>query len=122
MAVAVLAMALGLAVAYLFYILNPKLADTTAETLAAGHRVLKHKYFVDEIYDAAVVRPLHWLSDRIFWQAVDVGLVDAAVNGAASQARGIGQTVRQLQSGNTRSYAAWVILGAVVVLSYFIFG
>ena len=122
MAVAVLTTALGLGVAYLFYILNPKLADTTAETLAAAYRVLKNKYYVDEIYDAAVVQPLHWLSDRIFWQAVDVRIVDGAVNGAATQARGIGQRVRYLQSGNTRSYAAWVILGAVVVLSYFIFG
>ncbi|MGH9803604.1 MAG: NADH-quinone oxidoreductase subunit L, partial [Candidatus Acidiferrales bacterium] len=122
MAVAVLTTALGLGVAYLFYILNPKLADSTAETLAAAYRVLKNKYYVDELYDAAVVRPLHWLSDRVFWQAVDVGIVDGAVNGAASRARGFGQTVRYLQSGNTRSYAAWVIVGAVAVLSYFIFG
>jgi len=53
---------------------------------------------------------------------MDAGIVDAAVNGAASRARGVGQTVRHLQSGNTRSYAAWVIVGAVAVLSYFIFG
>ena len=122
MAVAVLTTALGLGVAYLFYILNPKLADSTAETLASAHRILKNKYYVDEFYDAAIVRPLHWLSDRVFWQVVDVGLVDGAVNGAASRARGVGQTVRYLQSGNTRSYAAWVIVGAVAVLSYFIFG
>jgi NADH-quinone oxidoreductase subunit L len=122
MGVAVLATVLGLAVAYLFYILNPKLADTTAETLAAAHRVLKNKYYVDEIYNAAVVQPFHWLSDRIFWQVVDVGIVDGAVNAAAARARGFGQRIRYLQSGNTRSYAAWVILGAVVVLSYFVFG
>jgi hypothetical protein len=53
---------------------------------------------------------------------VDVGIVDGAVNAAAARARGFGQRIRYLQSGNTRSYAAWVILGAVVVLSYFVFG
>jgi len=76
---------------------------------------------VDELYFVAVVRPLHWLSERVFWQAVDVRIVDGAVNATALRARGLGRWARRLQSGNARSYAAWVVVGAVVILSYFVF-
>jgi NADH-quinone oxidoreductase subunit L len=112
----------GLAVAYAFYIRNLELANQLAATFRAPYRILLNKYYVDEIYFAVVVRPLRWLSDRVFWRAVDVGLVDGAVNGTAARAQDFGLWVRGLQSGNIRSYATWVVIGALAVLSYFLFG
>jgi len=113
--------ATGMGVAYAIYILNPELANNLAQTLRRPYQVLVRKYYVDELYFAAVVRPLHWLSERVFWQAVDVRIVDGAVNATASRARDLGRWARRLQSGNARSYAAWVVVGAVVILSYFVF-
>ena len=121
MGLTVLLAATGMGVAYAFYILNPELANNLAQTLRRPYQVLVRKYYVDELYFAAVVRPLHWLSERVFWQAVDVRIVDGAVNATASRARGLGRWARRLQSGNARSYAAWVVVGAVVILSYFVF-
>ena len=121
MGLTVLLAGAGLVVAYAFYIRNPELANQLATTFGALYQLLVNKYYVDEIYYASVVRPLHWLSDRVFWRVVDVGLVDGAVNGTAAQAQGFGLWVRRLQSGNTRSYGAWVVIGALAVLSYFIF-
>ena len=112
----------GLGVAYTFYLRNPELANQIAETFRGPYQVLVNKYYVDEIYHAVVVRPLHWLSERVFWQVVDVGVVDGAANGAADRARQLGAWARRLQSGNTRSYGAWVVVGTLVVLSYFYFG
>ena len=40
-------------------------------------------------------------------------MIDGAVNGAANSARGWGAQLRELQSGNERSYASWVVIGAV---------
>jgi len=109
----------GLAVAYTFYLRNPELAKQLAETFRRPYQLLLGKYYVDEIYYATIIRPLHWLSERVFWQEVDVKVVDGAFNGVAARARSFGLWVRLLQSGNTRSYGAWVVVGALVILSYF---
>jgi NADH-quinone oxidoreductase subunit L len=119
MGLTVLLAAFGLAVAYAFYVRNPELANQLTAAFRTPYQVLLNKYYVDEIYQAVVLRPMYWLSDRVFWQAVDIGLVDGAVNGAATRAQGFGRWVRRLQSGNTRSYAAWVVLGALAVLTFF---
>ena len=75
-----------------------------------------NKYFVDEVYDAAVVQPLINGSRVVLWKGVDAGLIDGTVNGVGSRSRGVGSILRLLQSGNIRSYAAWVVLGSVLVL------
>jgi NADH-quinone oxidoreductase subunit L len=81
------------------------------------YNTLLHKYYVDEIYDALVVKPLLWISRNVLWQTVDVRVIDATVNGVAEGATGIGDGVRHTQSGNTRSYAVWVVIGALVIIA-----
>ena len=81
------------------------------------HKLLYDKYYVDEIYQAAIVGPLVWLSRNVLWKAVDVGVIDGSVNGLAHGTAAVGSAVRQTQSGNTRSYAVWVIIGAIVVFA-----
>ena len=68
---------------------------------------------MDEIYQAAIVSPLVWLSRNMLWKVVDAGVIDGTVNGVAHGAEAVGDTVRHTQSGNTRSYAVWVIVGAL---------
>jgi NADH-quinone oxidoreductase subunit L len=76
-----------------------------------------HKYYVDEIYAAVVVRPLLWLSTNVLWKGVDVAAIDGSVNGIAEGLTAIGDETRRTQSGNTRSYAVWVVVGAIVVVA-----
>jgi NADH-quinone oxidoreductase subunit L len=83
-------------------------------------KLLVNKYYVDEIYDALVVRPIHWVSNAVLWRVVDERGIDGSVNGLAHAARAVGERVRQVQSGNTRSYATWVVLGAVAVTTLLI--
>ena len=104
---------LGLLLAWWFYIKSPETPKRLAQRARGLHALLLNKYYVDEIYAALIVRPLLWISTHVLWHAVDEGVIDAAVNGAASAARGSGGQVRKLQSGNARSYAAWIIIGAV---------
>jgi NADH-quinone oxidoreductase subunit L len=72
---------------------------------------------VDELYAAVVVKPLMWISRNVLWQRVDVQVIDGTVNGVAAGALGAGDNVRHAQSGNTRSYAVWVVIGAIVVIA-----
>ena len=104
---------LGLLVAWWFYIKRPDIPKKMAQSTHALYLLLLNKYYVDGIYAALIVRPLLWISTNVFWHVVDEGAIDGVVNGTATVARESGSQARKLQSGNTRSYAAWVILGAV---------
>jgi NADH-quinone oxidoreductase subunit L len=106
----------GILLAYVFYVAKPGLADSFAKSMGGLYKLVYNKYFVDEVYDAAVVKPLVSGSRTVLWRGVDAGLIDGSVNGVGTRARGIGSILRLLQSGNIRSYAAWVVLGSVVVL------
>ena len=108
--VAMVAATLGLIVAWRMYSKDVKRGPDTGL-----HKLLYNKYYIDEIYQAAIVGPLVWISRNILWKAVDEGTIDGAVNGIGYGVREIGDGVRHAQSGNTRSYAVWVLVGAVVV-------
>jgi NADH-quinone oxidoreductase subunit L len=82
---------------------------------------LLNKYYVDELYAAVVIKPLLWISTNVLWKGADVAGIDGAVNGIADGARAIGDSVRHTQSGNTRSYAVWVVVGALVVIAVIFF-
>src|SRR6188472_509293 len=80
-------------------------------------RVVYRKYYIDEIYDAVIVRPLVWLSRVVLWKGVDQGLVDgAAVNGTARLSRGLGWLGSRLQTGQVGIYVVLFLVGALWIL------
>src|SRR5437667_5787872 len=80
-------------------------------------RVLRNKWYVDEIYDALIVRPLVWFSRVVLWQEIDQRVVDgAAVNGAPRGARALGWANRWLQTGQVGTYVAVFVVGVLLVL------
>jgi len=80
-------------------------------------RVIYHKYYVDELYDAVIVRPLLWISRVLLWGVVDKGLVDgAAVNGSARLSRGLGWIGSRLQTGQVGLYVVLFLAGALWIL------
>jgi NADH-quinone oxidoreductase subunit L len=117
MAAAIGAALLGLFLAWWMYIKRPDQPKKLAESLSAPYRLLLGKYFVDELYATVIVRPLLWISRNVLWHTVDERIIDGTVNGVANGAQGVGQMARQTESGNTRSYAAWIVVGAVAFTS-----
>jgi len=106
----------GIALAYLMYVVKPGMADSFAGSVKGLYTLVYNKYFVDEIYDAAVVKPVVGGSRTVLWKTVDAGLIDGLVNGVGSFARGMGGILRRMQSGSIRSYASWVLLGSVLLI------
>ena len=106
---------LGLLLAWWFYIHKPDAAKRAKESMHGLYEVVYNKYYVDEIYGALIVRPLLWISTNVLWHVVDEKLIDGTVNGTARVAREAGGQLREIQSGNARSYASWVVVGAVGV-------
>jgi NADH-quinone oxidoreductase subunit L len=108
---------LGLFLAWWMYIKRPDQPKKLAQSMSLPYRFLLGKYFVDELYAAVIVHPLVWISRNVLWHAVDETVIDGAVNGVADTSRHIGHSVRQTESGNTRSYAAWIVVGALAFTS-----
>jgi NADH-quinone oxidoreductase subunit L len=111
---------LGLALAYLLYYRRPELPQRIATSLGSFYEAVKNKYYVDEIYAALFIKPLIDGSSKVLWKGIDQGLIDNSVNDAADGARDASDVVRRMQSGNIRSYASWVALGAACVLAYMV--
>ena len=109
---------IGIGLAWVMYVAKPAMADSMANTFSGPYRWLYNKYFVDEMYDATVIEPVVQGSRSVLWRGFDAGLIDGAVNGIGRRARNIGGGLRRLQSGNIRSYAAWVVLGSVLVIIF----
>ena len=136
--------ATGIYLGYLFYVKRPELPRRVAERFSRVYRVLMHKYYVDEIYEALFLRPvlrLVALSGRFDLRGIDgavnlssritakfafligwedLAIVDGAVNGLAEIFKRWGASMRQLQTGRVQHYLYSVVLG-VFCLFVFMF-
>ena len=119
--VAVSAALAGWGVAFWLYLKRPSKPEELAKSMKGVYTTLLNKYYVDEIYAAAIVRPLLWISTNVLWKTADVAGIDGAVNGIADGITAVGDGVRHTQSGNTRSYAVWVVIGAIVIIAVIFF-
>jgi NADH-quinone oxidoreductase subunit L len=110
----------GIGIAAYFFLRRRDAAAALAARFAGLHRLLLNKYYVDEIYDAAIVQPIKRTSERGLWKVVDAGVIDGAVNGAGSFVDGAGAVLRRLQTGSMRAYALAIFVGVVVILGYYV--
>jgi NADH-quinone oxidoreductase subunit L len=109
----------GFLLAYLGYVKFTGLPSRLTEYFRGTYQLLVNKYYVDEVYDWLIVRPLRRGSEVFLWRIVDAAAIDGLlVNGSARATAGAGNLLRRMQSGNLRSYATWVLLGAVLWLGY----
>lgn len=120
MAVASLIALSGIALAAHIYLRSPE----TAERLAAGfpgvYRFLVNKGYVDELYNDVIVQPIHALSEGALWRGLDVTVIDGAVNGAGTIVKETGGLTGRAETGSVRAYAMCVMLGAVLVVGYYL--
>jgi len=109
----------GIALARRFY--TGKRAFQTPERLAARlpwlYRLVAEKFYVDELYDRIIVRPLAAVA-RFLWKGIDVVAIDGPVNAMAFFTEITGDLLRFLQTGNVRNYALLVMIGAVAAATW----
>lgn len=120
MGISILAAASGWVLAHVLYSARPELPQKIADSLGGFYQAVLHKYYIDELYAALFVKPLVEGSTRILWQDVDRKVIDAAVNDSGDGARSVSDEVRQMQSGNIRSYAGWIAAGSAAVIAFMI--
>ena len=118
MLISVITALAGMASGFFFTI--PALADSLALKFKHAREVVYNKFYVDEIYAAAIIRPLKWTADRVFFGFLDTGLIDGLmVNGAAKLTYRTGAALRKSATGNAQSYAL-VFTGGLALLLYWI--
>jgi NADH-quinone oxidoreductase subunit L len=110
----------GIGIAAYFWLRNRRAADAMAERFHGVYTLLGHKYYVDELYDAAIVQPIKLLSTGGLWKGADAGLIDGAVNGVGQTVRATSGVLRRAQTGSVRTYAASLFLGAVLILGWYL--
>ncbi|MGD8394638.1 MAG: NADH-quinone oxidoreductase subunit L [Candidatus Eiseniibacteriota bacterium] len=107
--------AIGLAI--LAYQRRPELATRWRQVAGPVYTLLANKYYVDELYDLAIVRPLVGLA-RLAFRAIDAVIIEGIVNGVGRLLAAIGQALRPLQSGFVRRYALVFAVGVVIILGF----
>ncbi|MGD9828076.1 MAG: NADH-quinone oxidoreductase subunit L [Hyphomicrobiaceae bacterium] len=115
------AMAGGLALAYLFYMVAPWLPGATAKTFRPIYLFLLNKWYFDELYNAIFVKPARWLG-RVLWKVGDGRIIDGlGPNGIAARVLDVTGRVVKLQSGYVYHYAFAMLIGLAVIITYFMF-
>src|SRR2546425_9862144 len=107
----------GLGLAWALYVKWPGLPSLVAWRLGAFYRLVRDKFRVDELYDAAVVRPVFALAE-VSATRIDPQLIDGAVNGAGRVVSATSGAWRRFQTGNVQHYALSFLAGALALLGY----
>jgi NADH-quinone oxidoreductase subunit L len=110
----------GIGIGAFIWLKRRDIAAEAARRFEPIYRLLLNKYYVDEIYDAAIVGPIEAGSREGLWRGIDVRVVDGAVNGTAAIVAGCAWMLRRLQTGSVRTYAGSLILGVVLILGYYL--
>ena len=120
MGISILIAFLGIGFAYIFYVARPNLADDVAETARGIYRVFANKWYVDEVYDTYIVRPVKLVSDLVLWRWIDIKVIDGFVNQIARVLGKSSDILRRIETGVIQNYALSIIFGVVVLVGYFL--
>jgi NADH-quinone oxidoreductase subunit L len=117
--VSVLVALFGIGAGFQAYLANPALSTSLRERFSGLHRVLENKYWVDEAYDAVVVRPFMDASQWL-WRVWDTRVVDGLVNGVGYTLELGSGMLKLLQTGFVGTYALWIALGVIALFLHFL--
>lgn len=120
MIMATLAGLIGIGVAYLFYVKSPGISDRLMMQWQTLYQCSLNKWYVDEAYDKIFVNPTFRISD-LMWKKIDIAIIDNAVNGVARGFAWWGWMAKFIQTGETQNYALGMTVGAVLILTAYVF-
>jgi NADH-quinone oxidoreductase subunit L len=113
----VLALA-GLAAAFLIYGKGLARGEALAARFPRLHKLLSGKYYVDELYENLLGKPLNWISERVFLGLGDRFLIDGSLNGMASLAQRAAGRLSRVETGNLQFYVLLAVLGVIACLAW----
>jgi NADH-quinone oxidoreductase subunit L len=110
----------GIYIAYLFYLKSPRTPHRIVARFPRIYKLLYNKYYVDEVYNAAIVRPLV-NGSQVVYDKFDLKVIDGTIDGTAAATSFAGKVLGLFQSGLVKDYALVLLLGVVIFLGYLLF-
>ncbi len=120
MAISALIAFMGIGFAYYFYISKPSIPVEITSKMKGIYSFLCNKWYVDELYDLIIVRPLNFISKVILWRWMDVKIIDGLVNNVAVLVGKSSSLLRRVETGMVQNYALSIVLGVVIIIGYFL--
>jgi NADH-quinone oxidoreductase subunit L len=112
---------MGFGVAYYYYVLHPELPAQMAKRGGLVYTFVYNKWYFDELYDALFVRPALWIG-RLLWKDGDERVIDGiGPDGVAARVIDATREAVRLQSGYVYHYAFAMLVGVVVLATWFMF-
>jgi NADH-quinone oxidoreductase subunit L len=97
------------------YVVKPELPAQWASKLKTLYKLIYNKYFVDEIYEWTIVKPVVQVS-RGLWAFVDVRIVDRTTYFLSDMVKGTGMGLRMMVNGSVQQYALYIVFGVLFSL------
>lgn len=111
---------LGVLLSYNLYKKRGLAGDEKVKSFFGGfYTVLENKFYVDELYNAVLIRPFVWISE-VGVVPFDKKIIDGLVNGSGWLTQQVGSNLRVLQSGLLQNYTLLMVIGVVIALAYFL--
>jgi NADH-quinone oxidoreductase subunit L len=109
----------AIALAYLLYLVKTSWPKKLANALKPLYKLSLNKWYFDEIYEAALVKPTKKLGDFL-WKIIDMKIVDGMPNGAAAFCKTMSHKISKIQTGYIYSYSLWMALGLIAIVFFLI--
>jgi NADH-quinone oxidoreductase subunit L len=117
MSLATVIAVVAILIAYLIYVKRRTLPAEKEESMSRMQRIVYNKYYVDELYDAVIRKPLDFISSAAY-RFIELPVIDGIVNGAGSTVKWLGSAVRLLQTGHVGFYIFAMTLAAIAMLYF----
>lgn len=110
---------IAIILAYVFYIKRTYLPQKIAAKFPLAYKISLNKWYFDEAYEAALVKPIKRLGDFL-WRVIDIKFVDGIPNSAAAFCRVMAARISKIQTGYIYHYCLWMVLGVIAMVSFLI--
>ena len=111
----------GIMLARTFYLKKTELPQKISIQFNGIYKLLLNKWYVDEIYNNFILKPIQFISDKFLYNVIDRKLIDGSINGGSRLIAGFSGIFRQIQTGVVQHYATLFIAGVVVILGWIVF-
>jgi len=115
MGISVLVAVIGIVLAYVQYVARAQRPAEDDAQRSAPENLVYHKYYIDELYDTIIVKPVMALSTGLY-KFVENGIIDPIVNGVGRVTLAGGRALRNVQTGSVETYLILMVIGIVLIL------
>ena len=108
---------IGLGLSAFLYLRKTDLPERIAKSFSVIHKILYHKYYVDEFYNFILIRPTLWIAGKILVGITDAKIIEGVVNGVPGGIGKFSQKLRKVQTGLSQHYGIIMAAGAVFIIA-----